>query len=61
MRFTACGILSCCSCCDVVDLGGQTCALCGVGCLTVKQNVCTVKRKLLESQARCVHCVEEVA
>jgi hypothetical protein len=34
--FTAYGFLSCCSCCDVGELGGKLHALCGVGCLTSK-------------------------
>ena len=33
-RFTAYVFLSCCSCCDVEELGCKLCALCGVGCLT---------------------------
>ena len=34
LRFTAYGVLSCCSCCDVGESAGKLCALCGVGCLT---------------------------
>ena len=34
LRFTACGFLSCCSCCDAGESDGKLCALCGVGCLT---------------------------
>ena len=32
LHFTAYGFLSCCNCCDVGELVGKLCALCGVGC-----------------------------
>ena len=38
LRFTAYGLLSCCSCCDFGESAGKMCALCGVVCLTVKSN-----------------------
>jgi hypothetical protein len=31
LRFTAYGVLSCCSCCDVGESGEKQCALCAVG------------------------------
>ena len=36
LLFTAYGVLSCCSCCDVGESGDKLCALCGVGFLTQK-------------------------
>ena len=32
LRFTACGFLSCCSCCDVGESGGKMCKLWGGSC-----------------------------
>ena len=58
LRFTAYGFLSCCSCCDVGELDGKMCALCGVGCLTTPSDVCTVWSKLLDYSTQCANLME---
>ena len=59
LRYTACGFLSCCNCCDVVESAGKLCALCGVGCLLQSAlNQCTVLTFTESEDTRC--CVNTI-